>query len=210
MKTNSHVAHFEDLAQQRRAAHLGMWTFLASESLLFAGVFGLYAAYRSHYREAFDFGVHHNTKILGSINTLVLLTSSFAIASAVHAVRRAQARKSVLLIAFTIAMGFAFLGIKAIEYARHIHEGIVPGHVPSAMQMPGLTPFFTLYYVATGLHALHVTAGMVVLGWIAVRVARGTALPPHEHVVTLGAMYWHLVDVVWIFLWPLFYLAGTR
>jgi cytochrome c oxidase subunit 3 len=202
---------YDSLERQSHAAHLGMWVFLASEVLLFAGFFALYAGYRAHYAFGFATGVEHNTRMLGTINTLVLLTSSYAVASAVHALRRERVVTSVALLVATVFMGAVFLVIKFTEYAEHFHEGIYPGgrgHFFAEHLEPGLREFWTLYYATTGLHAIHVTVGMGVLAWTAWRVARGRVNPVHEHPLALAAMYWHLVDVIWIFVWPLFYLTG--
>ena len=203
--------HFATLAQQEHAAHLGMWVFLASESLLFAGLLCLYGAYRAHAPAAFALGVAHNTRLLGSINTAILLCSSYAAASAVHALRAGRRALSVGLLALTVAMGAGFLAIKIHEYALHFAEGIKPGGAGRFFVEhtdAGLRPFWTLYYLTTGLHAFHVAVGLMVLVWLAVRVARGRVTPEVSHPLALGAMYWHLVDVVWIFVWPLYYLTA--
>lgn len=207
------VAHFEDLATQAHAAHLGMWIFLGSEALLFAGLFALYAGYRVHYPDAFARGVGGNARLLGSLNTLILLGSSFTAALAVHERRRGRPSRAAALLAATVVAGAGFLLVKGVEYARHFREGVFPGGpalnaVAGPPPAPGETIFHTLYFVTTGLHALHVIVGMLALAAIALRVARGRARPVAAHVVALGALYWHLVDVIWIFLWPLFYLTG--
>jgi cytochrome c oxidase subunit 3 len=203
--------HFDTLEQQAHAAHLGMWVFLASELLLFAGLFALYFAYRAMYPAGFAAGVAHNTRVLGAVNTGVLLTSSLAAASAVHALRRGGVRRALGWLVVTVALGGGFLAIKLTEYAQHFREGIEPGgrgRFFAAHAEAGLREFWTLYYVTTGLHAIHVTIGLGVLAWLATRVLRGTVTPRVDYPLALGAMYWHLVDVIWIFVWPFFYLAG--
>jgi cytochrome c oxidase subunit 3 len=202
---------YDSLERQAHAAHLGMWVFLASELLLFAGFFALYAGYRATYPLGFAIGVEHNTRLLGTINTLVLLTSSYAVASAVHALRGGRVVRAVTLLFATVALGIVFLAIKFTEYAKHFQEGIYPGGRGAFFAQhgeSGLREFWTLYFATTGLHAIHVTVGLFVLVWMAWRVARGHVSATHDHPLALAAMYWHLVDVVWIFVWPIFYLTG--
>ncbi|MDB4935545.1 MAG: Cytochrome c oxidase polypeptide [Labilithrix sp.] len=202
--------HFATIEQQAHAARLGMWVFLASEVLLFGAIIALFTSYQVHYPDAFRQGVDHNTKLLGSINTGVLLTSSTAVACSVHALRAGKRRLAGLLVAATIALGAVFLVIKLTEYAKHFHEGIYPGGAGSFFQVHharGLPEFWTLYFGMTGLHALHVTIGLTVLGVLLSRIMRAELGAASAHRLELGAIYWHLVDVIWIFLWPLLYLA---
>ena len=203
-------AHFETLEQQAHAARLGMWVFLATEVLLFGAAFTLFIAYQVHFPDAFRFAIEHNTKVLGTINTGVLLTSSTLVAGAVHALRAGSRRFAGGLVAATITLALVFLVIKAVEYGAHFHEGIYPGgvgHFFVEHQARGLAEFWTLYYLMTGLHAVHVTIGIGVLGVLLVGVLRRRIGPGMAHKLEIGAIYWHLVDVIWIFLWPLFYLA---
>jgi cytochrome c oxidase subunit 3 len=202
--------HFETLEQQAHAARLGMWVFLASEVLLFGAIIALFSSYQVHHADAFREGVHHNTKLLGTINTGVLLTSSTAVACSVHALRAGKRRLAGLLVAVTMGLGAVFLVIKLTEYAKHFDEGIYPGGAGSFFQTHharGLAEFWTLYFGMTGLHAIHVTVGLTVLGVMLVGLMRGTLVTARAHRLELGAIYWHLVDIIWIFLWPLFYLA---
>jgi cytochrome c oxidase subunit 3 len=205
-----HVAeHFEDLEKQAHAARLGMWVFLGSEVLFFAGLFALYVAYRTEHPYGFGVGVEHNTLLWGSINTAVLLVSSYSVAVAVHALRRGRNALSALLLGLTLLLGSTFLLIKTHEYLLHFHEGIYPGGWGSFFQThgdDGTKVFFTLYFCMTGLHAAHVFAGMCVLAVLLVRVVRRDIGAWAPHPLAIGAVYWHLVDVIWIFLWPLFYL----
>jgi cytochrome c oxidase subunit 3 len=205
-----HVPYFQDLTRQAHAARLGMWVFLASELLLFAGLFALYASYRAQYPEAFGSGVEHNVRILGTINTAVLICSSYAVASSVHVLRRGKAKLAAALLAFTLACGVAFLVIKGFEYASHFREGVFPGGRGEFFRenaAQGLKLFYTLYFLMTGLHGIHVVVGMGVLTWMLVQILRGKLAPPFTHPLDIGAVYWHLIDVVWIFLWPIFYLT---
>jgi len=202
--------HFEDLEQQAHAARLGLWVFLASEVLLFGALFALFASYREHFPGIFREAVLHNTKVLGSVNTGVLLVSSTLVACGVHALRAGRRELAAGLVAVTMALGVVFLAIKFTEYATHFEEGIYPGGSGAFFVEHGLrgfSEFWTLYYAMTGLHAIHVTVGVGVLGAMLIQLARGTMEPRTAYRLELGATYWHLVDLVWIFLWPLFYLA---
>ena len=191
--------HFADLAQQRAAGRLGMTVFLASEAMLFAGMFGLYAAYRLRYPTEFAHGVAEGVLWAGTLNTWVLLTSSWAIAVALARLRQGARRSARLLVALTVALGVAFLAIKGGEYAHHLHAGMAPGGAGAPGH--GLVAFTALYFLMTGTHALHVVAGLalIALAWRA--AARGS---PHR--LEIAALYWHFVDLIWVFLWPLFYL----
>jgi cytochrome c oxidase subunit 3 len=189
--------HFEDLAQQAHAARLGMWVFLASELLLFTTVFALYASTRAAHPAVFHAAVQENDKLLGSINTAVLLVSSTIVATGVSAMREGKARAAAGLVATTIALGAVFLGIKLVEWGHHLEAGLGPRRAE----------FWSLYFGMTGLHAIHVIVGMGVLAAMLVGIARGTVRRETAHRLEIGAVYWHLVDVIWIFLWPLFYLS---
>ena len=208
--TLSHAEHFDSAETQAHAARLGMWIFLASELLLFAGLFALYAAYRARDPAAFLEGIHHDTKILGSINTGVLLVSSTLAAVGVHALRHGRRRTAMLLVSGTILLGAVFFAIKMTEYGKHFAEGIYPGAQGRFFvehEEPGLPTFWNLYFVMTGLHALHVLVGMSALAGSVIGVARGTITAARPTTLENCALLWHLVDLVWIFLWPLFYLA---
>jgi cytochrome c oxidase subunit 3 len=201
---------FEDLEKQAHAARLGMWLFLASELLFFAGFFALYAGYRVEHPRGFGVGVEHNTLVHGSVNTAVLLVSSYTVALAVHQLRAGRSRASTIWIGVTVALGLCFLAIKTAEYLHHFADGIYPagkGRFFDEHREPGIQMFFTLYFCMTGLHAAHVCVGVGVLLVLLVRVARGSIGPGAPHPLAIGAVYWHLIDVIWIFLWPLFYLT---
>jgi cytochrome c oxidase subunit 3 len=172
-----HLEHFEDLEKQAHALRLGMWIFLATEVLLFGGAFALFASYQVHFPHAFKLSIEHNAKILGSVNTGVLLVSSIFVAGAVHALREGRSKLASGLIAATMTLGLGFLGIKSVEYRRHFAEGIF------------------------------VTIGIGVLAFLLVAIVRGKLTRVNSHRLDIGAIYWRLVDVIWIFLWPLFYLA---
>jgi cytochrome c oxidase subunit III len=200
---------FESFEQQDHALRLGMWTFLASELLLFSGLFALYAAYRTMYGADFVAALKHNTIWYGTINTYILLTSSFTVALTVWAVRHGRIRLCAGLLAVTALQGFAFLVVKAIEYHHHIVDGALPGPMYHYAALPtlGANRFFTLYWISTGLHAFHVTAGIGVLLWMLARTLQGRYTRERHTYLEMGTLYWHLVDVIWIFLWPLLYLG---
>jgi cytochrome c oxidase subunit 3 len=190
-------AIYTDAKQRTHALHLGMWLFLGSETLLFAGLFALYTSYREAFSAEFRAGIAHNNALIGTANTAVLIVSSFFVAWGIHALRRARRRACIASLCVAVGLGALFLVFKSIEYSEHVSEGLVPGK----------TLFLTLYYLMTGLHGLHVIAGMALLAWLAVRVKRGRTHAEHRTELELGGLYWHLVDVVWIFLWPLLYLT---
>lgn len=205
-----HEDYFASLEQQAHAARFGMWLFLASEVLLFGALFALFASYRVHFPEAFHASVAHASKVLGSVNTAVLLMSSTLVACSVHMLREGRTRAASLLLSGTLVLGLAFLGVKALEWREHFHDGILPGgagHYFQEHSARGFSEFWTLYFGMTGLHALHVVVGLGVLATLLMQILRGTLTPARSHVLEIGAIYWHLVDLVWIFLWPLFYLA---
>jgi cytochrome c oxidase subunit III len=200
---------FETIEKQEHAARLAMWIFLGSETLLFGGLFALYAAYRAMYPVEFHQALLHNNTMLGTINTVVLITSSFTVALAVHYVREDRSRLAALLLAVSAAFGMMFLVVKFIEYADHIHHNALPAGMYSLANAPpgGVVLGQTLYWFMTALHALHVVAGMILLAIAAIGCVRRVYGRNRFIVVENSGLYWHLVDVVWIFLWPLFYLA---
>lgn len=190
-----------------RRYRIAIWIVIASEALLFAGLFALYAGYRSQYTTAFTQGVRADVQWIGGVNTFVLLSSSFAIAWAIHMVRHARMRAAVWSLGGVIVLGCVFLALKAVEWTEHVHEGIVPGLAYAGPDHgPGTSLFFTLYYGMTGLHALHVIAGLVLVGWVFVRARRRTIDRDRHLALELVALYWHFVDAIWVFLWPMFYL----
>jgi cytochrome c oxidase subunit 3 len=271
--------HFETPLQQYDSAKLGMWLFLATEILLFGGLFCAYAVYRSTHPEIFIWAHHLLDTKLGAINTVILLTSSLTMAWAVRCAQLGQQRLLVVLLSLTLLGGFGFLGIKYVEYSSKYRHGLLwgkhykpdphylaehfglpegeappqPGREsaaapqttsaapaptpkpagfsverttlrPAASPPPGRAPagsehahavgpqpeyvhvFFSIYFLMTGLHGLHVLAGMAIIAWLIVRALRGQFGPDYYTPVDLGGLYWHLVDLIWIFLFPLLYL----
>ncbi len=199
---------FGSLESQAHASQLGMWIFIAGEVLLFGALFALYGAYRGRWGESFREAAHHTDLLLSSFGTVALLAASLVVALALHAVRGERGDLSGLLLGGGAALGCLFLVFKFWEWARHFDEGIRPGAWYDFAEMPGEggRVFFSLYYVLTGVHALHVIGGVLLLAWLAVRARRGAFGVRWHTPVELGGMYWHLVDIVWLFLWPLFYL----
>jgi len=199
---------FGSLDQQEHAARFGMWLFLTSEVLLFGALFALYTAYRIEYPEAFRNAARHNNVWLGTANTLILITSSLLAAWAAHALKIGRTRLAELCLLATLVLGGLFLFLKLTEYADHFRHGIFPGSYYRSAEVHerGSNSFFTLYYFMTGLHGLHLVGGMTALSIMLVRTLRGHYGPKRSTAVELSVLYWHLVDVVWIFLWPLFYL----
>lgn len=203
------LAHqFNNLTQQEEADTLGMWLFLCTEILLFGGLFLGYAVYRALYPEAWAEGSHHNDILLGSINTGVLLISSLTMALAVHAAEEEQWSVVVGFLTATLVLGALFLGIKFYEYYVHYEHHLVPGirFNPEGGPAPNMELFMFFYFVMTGLHALHMVIGLGVVSVIAVLAWR-RRLSFHMPVEITG-LYWHLVDIVWVFLFPLLYLVG--
>jgi cytochrome c oxidase subunit III len=200
--------HFDNIQIQNHAVRLGMWLFLGTEVLLFAGLFLGYTVYRWLYPEAFQVLSAMLDLKLGTLNTVVLISSSFTVAWAYHAIKHDQVKKCATLLGITIACATIFLVVKYFEYTHKIHEGMLPGQHYSfqGVQLPGANIFFAVYFMSTGLHAFHVIVGMTVLAVIMVRVLQGKYSSEHYVPVELGGLYWHLVDLVWIFLFPLLYL----
>jgi cytochrome c oxidase subunit 3 len=204
--------HFDSYEQQRAASVLGMWVFLAQEIMFFGGLFAAYIVYRWAYPSSFAVGSRHLDIVLGTVNTAVLLTSSLSMALAVRGTQTGRPRAAAALLIVTMVLGAVFLGIKFDEYHHKFVEHLVPG--PN-FQAGGADPrtlqlFFILYFSMTGLHALHMVIGIGVLGALVVPVWRGRFTPENHNLVEGTGLYWHFVDVVWIFLFPLLYLVNRH
>ena len=198
---------FATLGQQREAATLGMWTFLATEILFFGGLIAAYSAYRLTYPDAFAEAARHSRILLGAINTAVLLTSSAFMAVAVELNAAARRRAAALCFAATAALGLLFIVIKGYEYYLEYGEHLVPAVNFDLARYGGVAElFFLFYFFATGLHAFHLTIGILLAGALAGRTALGR--PPEAETAHMIGLYWHFVDVVCIFLFPLIYLVG--
>jgi cytochrome c oxidase subunit 3 len=207
------TAHqFETAGQQRHADTVGMWIFLATEVLFFGGLFLGYSAYRFAYPAGFRAAGEHTILVAGAVNTAVLLVSSFTMALAVRSAELQRRKPLVWLLGATAALGLVFLVIKALEYTAEIHEGLLPGdhfRFPGP-EAPHARIFFSYYFTMTGLHALHVTIGVALIVAYAWRALRIRDLGRFATSVDLLGLYWHFVDIVWVFLFPLIYLMGRN
>ncbi len=203
------LAHqFDDLEQQHEAGWLGMWVFLATEVMFFGGLFTGYAVYRSVYTAAFGDASRQLELGLGATNTAVLICSSLTMAMAVYGAQVGRRRLLVGFLLATLALGSVFLGIKGIEYAHKFEHHLVPGAAfifPEPYTRPAEI-FFSFYFAMTGMHALHMVIGVGLLAVLVLRAWRGRFSPQHHAAVELTGLYWHFVDIIWIFLFPLLYL----
>ncbi len=213
--------HFDTPEQQFDAGKLGIWLFLATEVLLFGGLFCAYAIYRASHPEIFVYAHQFLDKILGGTNTVILLCSSLTMAWAVRAAQLSQRKLLVALLSLTLLGGFGFMGIKFVEYQAKWEHGLLPGthfspheegegHADASHgSRPSNTQiFFGIYFLMTGLHGIHVLVGMGAIAWLLVRSMKGHFGPEYFTPVDFVGLYWHLVDLIWIFLFPLFYLIG--
>jgi cytochrome c oxidase subunit 3 len=199
---------FETVEQQRHAATLGMWTFLATELMFFGGLFLAYLYGRVHMAEAFAEASHHTHVWIGTANTAVLLTSSLTMALSVRAASLGRQRALVWLLSCTASLGAAFLVLKGIEYGKEWQEGLVPSlhFLYSGEHAHGVEVFYFLYFLMTGVHAVHLIIGIGLVGWLALRAKAAAFGAQYHSPVEMGGLYWHFVDCVWIFLYPLIYL----
>jgi cytochrome c oxidase subunit 3 len=202
--------HFETPVQQFESSKLGMWLFLAQEILFFSGLFVAYGVIRIAYPEAFAAGSAELNKIMGGANTIVLLFSSLTAALAVRSAQLGKRDEVTRYLAITILCAFGFLVIKYFEYSAKFEHGLLPGNYwnPTHLAHPveHMHVFFGVYFMLTGLHGVHVLIGIGVLIWILLRNQRGEFSKEYWTPVDLAALYWHLVDLVWIYLFPLLYL----
>ena len=203
LKGPPHVHHMDSVTAYH-AAKLGMWLFLATEILLFAVLFCAFALYRWYNLAEFHAGSHHLDWKLGMTNTAVLLFSSFTAAMAVDAGQKGDNKRVFKNLLVTIACGGIFLVIKYFEYSSKYHHGLFPGQ-ENYFQYKN---FLGLYYCMTALHALHVVIGMGLLTWVLLKARKDRFSSDYYTPVEIGALYWHLVDLIWIYLFPLLYLVG--
>jgi cytochrome c oxidase subunit 3 len=212
--------HFYSMEQQLEASILGMWVFLVTEVMFFGGLFMAYIIYRSWYPLAWQESSHELNVVLGGINTAVLICSSLTMALAVRSAQVGSRRGQVVNLILTILFGITFLVIKYFEYAAKFEHGLVPGpnfnphHVlPNGtveyFTLPqGSQIFFSLYFIMTGIHAAHMVVGVVLMAIILIMASKGRFSPEYYGPVEISGLYWHFVDIVWIFLFPLLYLLG--
>lgn len=216
----SHVAlqhHFDDLEQQKEASTLGMWVFLCTEILFFGGLFTTYVVYRARFHGVFAQASRHLDVKLGAINTLVLICSSLTMALAIWSAQINKRKQIVVFLAITMLFGLTFLGIKTVEYGDKFEHHLVPGAAFHYACPPGepcfpdqAQIFFSLYFCMTGLHALHMVVGVGLLSYLVLPSWRGRYTAEWHNPMECIGLYWHFVDIVWIFLFPLLYLIGAH
>jgi cytochrome c oxidase subunit 3 len=204
----SEAGHAAAEHRDYEGAKIGMWLFLFTEIILFGGLFILYSAYRSYYPHEFHEAGGELNVVIGVVNTLVLLTSSLTMVLSINAVKQGRQRLALGLVAATVVLGLVFLVNKYFEWSAKIHHGIYPNSPELAQQDHGVVLFYGLYYSMTGLHGLHVLAGVGLLSVMMVLLARGRIRQDDYVKLENSGLYWHLVDVIWIFLLPMFYLAA--
>jgi cytochrome c oxidase subunit 3 len=214
--------HFADPEQQRDSASLGMWIFLATEVMFFGGLFCAYLIYRRWYFGDFGAASKSIDATLGATNTAVLICSSLTVVLAVWAAQTAQRKLLLGSLVITMLLGMVFLGIKAVEYKQKFEEHHVPGASFSfdRVPIPGhpdqyTNPrhaeiFFSLYFIMTGLHALHMIIGLGIFAWLLYMAWKGRFTPEYHTPIEIGGLYWHFVDIVWIYLFPLLYLIDRH
>lgn len=206
-----HAHHFGSASHEFETSKLGMWLFLVQEILFFSGLFVAYGIFHHYHPEMFK-GAHHMLDVkMGAINTVVLIFSSLTMALAVRSAQLNNKNQTVAYLAVTIACACVFLVVKYFEYSHKFHLGLLPGKL---YFYDGLTEFkdphifFSIYFMMTGLHGIHVIAGIIVIFWVMLRAMRGEFSSQYYTPVELTGLYWHLVDLVWIYLFPLLYLIG--
>lgn len=208
-----HAHHFKDADHQYSSSKQGIWLFLCTEILMFGGLFVGYLIYHSLHPEIFHAGSHHLDKVMGALNTVVLLVSSFTMAVAINAVQTGKKNLAIWTLVVTIICALIFLVVKYFEYSHKIHDGLLPGKfftskdpVFNGIQNPSM--FFGFYFVMTGLHGIHVVAGATLIGWMLIKVLKNKIGPAYYTPVEGVGLFWHVVDLVWIYLFPLLYLVG--
>ena len=208
---------FEDMEQQRDAGTFGMWVFLAQEIMFFGGIFGAYIVYRVLFHDAFEIGSNLLNVRFGAINTIVLIASSLTMAMAIHSAQAGKKGKTqVMYLLLTVLLGVIFLTLKfSFEWRTDYHEHLIPGFgfvIRNAWGGAGIhVPlFFCFYFFMTGLHALHMIIGIGMFTWLLYAAWRGRFTPEYNTPVEMGGLYWHFVDIVWIYLFPLLYLIDLH
>ncbi len=202
--------HFSTVEQQRDSAKLGMWIFLLTEILLFGGLFCAYSVYRAWHPDMF-YNAHKFLNVqLGTLNTVVLITSSLTMALSIRFIQVNDKKKAILFLVSTLIFASIFLIVKYFEYSHKFHLGQLPGKYYTFNGVEGSNPhiFFSIYFAMTGLHGIHIIAGMIVLVWVLVKMINNNFSAEYYTPVEMAGLYWHLVDLVWIYLFPLLYLIG--
>ena len=203
---------FDTMDQQREASSFGMWVFLVTEILFFGGLFLAYTVYRAQYARAFAEASRHLDITLGTLNTAVLIISSLTMALAVYSAATGRRKAIIVFLLLTMILGGVFLGVKAVEYSHKFHDHLVPG---PGFRFPGadarqVEMFFSLYFAMTGLHAVHMIIGIGLLTVLVLQARKERYGPEYHTPVEVSGLYWHFVDIVWIFLFPLLYLIGRH
>lgn len=211
-KPHHHAHHFDSADHEFQAAKQGMWLFLVTEVLMFGGLFVAYGIFRGLYPQMFHDAHKMLAVNLGATNTIVLITSSLTMATAVTATQKGQRDRAIVTLVLTFLLACCFLVIKYFEYSHKFHDGLLPGgHFsnPELMKEDPKSPlFFSLYFMMTGLHGIHVLIGMGLIAWMLVRTIRNEFSPYWYTPIELTGFYWHFVDLIWIYLFPLLYLVG--
>jgi cytochrome c oxidase subunit 3 len=219
---NPYAMHYENPEHEYATSKQGVWLFLATEVLMFGGLFVAYAIFHHLYPEVFKIGARATDWRFGSANTVVLLSSSLTMALGIYYIQTRKPDRAFWMLLITVLCGFMFMGIKSMEYSHKIHEGFLPGSwyhasaesaaeslgVPVAEIPANLPLYFSFYFMMTGLHGIHVLIGMSMIVWIMIRLKRGEFSPDHYTAVEGVGLFWHLVDLVWIYLFPLLYLVS--
>jgi cytochrome c oxidase subunit III len=212
---------FVDMEQQRNATALGMWVFLGTEIMFFGGMFLAYLVYRYWYYAEFAAGSRSIDIVLGTVNTAVLICSSLTVALGVRAAKLGKRKLLLVLLLLTMLLGLTFLGIKGKEWYDKFEEHHVPGTSFNAqdivdkypqlhLQQPPMQIFFSLYFAMTGLHALHMLVGIGIFSYLTFYAWKGHYTPQYHNPLEIGGLYWHFVDIVWIYLFPLLYLIDRK
>ncbi|MGZ8842045.1 MAG: cytochrome c oxidase subunit 3 family protein [Pyrinomonadaceae bacterium] len=237
--THEHAAHpalrhhFENMEQQREAGTLGMWVFLVTEIMFFGGMFLAYTLYRYQFPAAFVSASNHLDIKLGAINTAVLIVSSFTMAMAVYSTQIGRQKSTVICLILTMILGASFLGIKAVEYKAKYDDRLIPGrlipgrpfdpeiakpgdadphklHLVEGATKQNVELFYWIYFAMTGMHALHMIIGLGIMAVLLIMALKGRFSPEYHAPVEISGLYWHFVDIIWIFLFPLLYLLGRH
>lgn len=202
--------HFDTAEQQFESSKLGLWLFLVTEVLLFGGLFVAYILFRALYPDMFAEAHHHLDKVMGAVNTVVLICSSLSMAMAVHYVQNNNRKVAIRLLTFTVLCGAAFMVVKFFEYKAKFDHHLFPNSSFdfAAFKHSNANLFYSLYFLMTGLHGVHVLVGMSLITWMIVRTRRNEFSSEYYTPVELTGLYWHLVDLIWIYLFPLLYLIA--
>jgi cytochrome c oxidase subunit 3 len=224
-ETHGHAGHpalqhqFDTLEQQKESSTLGMWIFLVTEIMFFGGLFTAYVIYRSRYSHAFSAASHELNVWMGAFNTAVLICSSLTMALAIWAAQMDRRKLIVIFLILTMVLGLTFLVVKTFEYIEKFEHHHVPGpdfvweapkDSPDPLEAEHVQIFFSLYFIMTGLHAFHMICGLGVLACLLRPSSRGRYGPAYHNPLECTGLYWHFVDIVWIFLFPLLYLLGAH